>query len=173
MALSLVPCRTSRGCGPIGEGRLLVEAKLVRSSRWNETDASSEGEPGEWQHGWQYWSSSVSDAHFRERTMLAGRTAARRAHLHSHSGGNAGVALAHCPTAPEFTIPPHLPDVIARTTPAATPDHGSRVRRLPSSHGPVGSSPGFLHTKWSGEETSHCHGAQDCTGMCPTERLPP
>ena len=60
------------------------------------------------QHGWQYWSSSVSDAHFRERTMLAGRTAARRAHLRSHSGGNAGVALAHCPTAPEFTIPPHL-----------------------------------------------------------------
>lgn len=40
--------------------------------------------------------------------MLAGRTAARRAHLRSHSGRNAGVALAHCPTAPEFTIPPHL-----------------------------------------------------------------
>ena len=37
----------------------------------------------------QYWSSSVSDAHFRETTMLAGRTAARRAHLRSHSGRNA------------------------------------------------------------------------------------
>ena len=40
--------------------------------------------------------------------MLLGRTAARRAHIRSHSGRNAGVALAHCPTAPEFTIQPHL-----------------------------------------------------------------
>ena len=40
--------------------------------------------------------------------MLHGRTAARRAHLRSHSGFNAGAALAHCPTAPEYTIPPHL-----------------------------------------------------------------
>ena len=75
--------------------------------------------------------------------------------------------------------PTSVPDVVARTTPAATPDHGSRVRRLPSSPGPVGSSPGFLHTKWSGEETSQCHRAHDCTGVpgsrgvCLTERFPP
>ena len=37
--------------------------------------------------------------------MLHGRTAARRAHLRSHSGFNAGAALAHCPTAPEYTLP--------------------------------------------------------------------
>ena len=29
------------------------------------------GDPGEWRHGWQYWSSSVSNAHYRETTMLA------------------------------------------------------------------------------------------------------
>ena len=65
-------------------------------------------EPGEWRHGWQYWSSSVSDSHHRMLTMLLGRTAVRRAHIRSHSGRNAGVALAHCPTAPEFTIEPYL-----------------------------------------------------------------
>ena len=64
-------------------------------------------DPGEWRHGWQYWSSSVSDSHFRKEAMLHSQTAARRAHR-SHSGYNAGLALAHCPTAPEFTIPAHL-----------------------------------------------------------------
>ena len=54
------------------------------------------GEPGEWRHGWQHWSSFVSDAHFRKEVMLHGRTAARRAHLRSHSGFNAGTALARC-----------------------------------------------------------------------------
>ena len=63
------------------------------------------GEPGEWRHGWQYWSSSVSNSHFKKEVMLHGR---RRAHLRSHSGFNADGALAHCPTAPENTIPPHL-----------------------------------------------------------------
>ena len=66
------------------------------------------GEPIEWQHGWQYWTSSVSDSRFRTRTLLLDRTAACRAHLRSHSGRNAGAALAHAPTAPEHTIPPHL-----------------------------------------------------------------
>ena len=62
----------------------------------------------EWQHGWQYWSSSVTDVSFRKLTLLSGRTASSRAHLRSHSGRNTGVALAHCPTTPEFTIQPHL-----------------------------------------------------------------
>ena len=57
-------------------------------------------EPGEWPHGWQCWTSSITDSHFR--------TAARRAHLRSHSGWNAGAALAFAPTALEFSIQPHL-----------------------------------------------------------------
>ena len=40
--------------------------------------------------------------------MLTGRPASRRAHLRSHSGHNAGIALSHAPTAPEYTVPPHL-----------------------------------------------------------------
>ena len=71
-------------------------------------ETHAEGEPGEWRHGWQYWSSSISDSYFRKGTMLSGRTAARRAHFHSHSGRNARAALAYCPTSPELTIPPHL-----------------------------------------------------------------
>ena len=50
------------------------------------------GDPGGWRHGWQYWSSSVSDSFFRKEVMY--QTGARRAH---HSGYNAGLALAHCP----------------------------------------------------------------------------
>ena len=62
--------------------------------------------PGEWQHGWQFWASAVSDTHFRERSILSVRAAAGQAHLRSHSVANAGVACA--PTAPEYTIPPRL-----------------------------------------------------------------
>ena len=65
-------------------------------------------EPGEWPHGWQYWASSFSDSYFWNCSLLSGRTAARRAHLRSHSGWNAGAALAFAPTAPEYTIQPNL-----------------------------------------------------------------
>ena len=61
------------------------------------------GEPGEWRRGWQYWYSCASDSHFRKEVTLHGRTAARWAHLRSPSGFNASTALAHCPTAPEYT----------------------------------------------------------------------
>ena len=38
-------------------------------------------EPGEWQHGWQYWTSSASDRTFRKSTMLSSQSASNRAHL--------------------------------------------------------------------------------------------
>ena len=69
---------------------------------------NTSSEPDEWQHGWQFWASSVSDTHFRKRSILSCCTAASRAHLRSHSGRNAGVALAHAPTTPELTVPPFL-----------------------------------------------------------------
>ena len=40
--------------------------------------------------------------------MLCGRTTTCQAHFRSHSSRNAGAALSHAPTAPEFDIPPHL-----------------------------------------------------------------
>ena len=45
-------------------------------------------------HGWQYWSSSVSDASFRKLTLLSGRTASSRAHLRSQRRRRVG-ALPH------------------------------------------------------------------------------
>ena len=98
--------------------------------------------------------SSVSDAHFRKTTMMAS--------VHTMEG--IGRCIGDCPKHQSSPFPTSVPHVVARTTPAATPDHGRRVRRLPGSPGPVGSSPGFLHTKWSGEETSHCHRARRVSG---------
>ena len=54
---------------------------------------SVSSEPGEWQHGWQFWASSVSDTHFRKNSVLPRCTAARQAHLRSHSGHNARFRL--------------------------------------------------------------------------------
>ena len=71
-------------------------------------------DPGEWPHGWQYWASSTLDSRFRKLSMLAGQSAARQAHLRSHSGHNSGCALSHAPTTPEFTIQPHLFQVLLR-----------------------------------------------------------
>ena len=70
------------------------------------TNTSSE--PGEWTHGWQCWASSISDTFFRKSSLLSNRAAASRAHQRSHSGCNAGAALAHAPTTKEHTIPPEL-----------------------------------------------------------------
>ena len=50
---------------------------------------------------------SVSNSRFRTMILLLNRTAGGP-HLHSHSGYNAGAALARAPTAPRHTIPPHL-----------------------------------------------------------------
>ena len=42
-------------------------------------------EPGEWQHGWQYYASSSLEYHYRETVVLAQSAAADQAHLRSHS----------------------------------------------------------------------------------------
>ena len=79
-------------------------AELRDGKRPPQNDAR---DPGEWPHGWQYWASSVSDTHYRRFSMLIAASR-RAAHLRSHSGHNVGIALSHAPTAPEYTVPPHL-----------------------------------------------------------------
>ena len=104
-----VPLRTVQSSFRFGPPRVRVETHVARSSQGAKRPPENlSKEPGAWQHGWQYWSSSVSDTHFRKILMLSGQTAANWAHLRSHSGRNAGVALAHAPTAWEYTIHPHL-----------------------------------------------------------------
>ena len=50
-------------------------------------------EPGEWQHGWQYYASSSLEHHYRETVVLAQSCAADQAHLRSHSGPCASLVL--------------------------------------------------------------------------------
>ena len=65
-------------------------------------------EPGEWHHGWQYYSSSSSEHQFRETVVLAQSCAADQAHLRSHSGPCASLVLHGSPTAAEFRVKPLL-----------------------------------------------------------------
>ena len=96
-------------CGRLDrEGFWWQPTCLVRVVAWQTTPESVSSEPGEWKHGWQFWASSVSDTHFRKNSVLSRCTATQQAHLRSHSGHNAGVALACAPTNPECTVPPLL-----------------------------------------------------------------
>ena len=65
-------------------------------------------EPGEWQHGWQFHASSISEHHFRETMVLRQSCAADQAHLRSHSGPGSSDVLMGAPTGPEFVVCPQL-----------------------------------------------------------------
>ena len=65
-------------------------------------------EPGEWQHGWQYYASSSLEYHFREIVVLAQSVAADQAHLRSHSGPGASEVLCCAPTKSEFKMQPDV-----------------------------------------------------------------
>ena len=94
--------RKMEGELPCPQGGCLAEvldARLDREGFWwtgKKPPENTSGKPGEWQHSWQYWASSVSD--FRKTTILSVRSAASRAHLRSHSSLNAGAALTFAPT---------------------------------------------------------------------------
>ena len=76
---------------------------------WNgrRPPTNTSSEPGEWTHG-AVLGFFHSDTFFRKSSLLSSRAAASRTHLRSHSGCNAGAALAHAPTTNEYTIPPQL-----------------------------------------------------------------
>ena len=65
-------------------------------------------EPGEWQHGWQYYASSSLEHHFWETVVIAQSSVANQAHLRSHSGPGASAVLCGAPTGPEFTLQPGM-----------------------------------------------------------------
>ena len=68
--------------------------------------SSENTEPGEWQHGWQYYASSNSEFHFRETVVIAQSCAADQAHLRSHSGPCTSAVLHGAPTGLEFKVTP-------------------------------------------------------------------
>ena len=108
--------------------------------------------------------------------MLLGRAAGRQAHLRGHSGRNAGLALAHCPTAPEFTIPPHLFRTLLLERlrlPLQFTEATCEGCQAPLGHD--GSPLGFMDTERQGEATCRTHRAHDspCVPrgrcVCPSE----
>ena len=91
-------------------GELLTRKGFLQRPSWQDLldgqrpPAVQLAEPGEWKHGWQYIASSTLEHHFRRDAVIAQSSLADRAHLRSHSGRYAGVALSGAPTAPEFTL---------------------------------------------------------------------
>ena len=55
-------------------------------------------EPGEFQHGWQYFAASSRERHFRETTLLPSVSASRQVLIRSQSGPVAGAAFTAIPT---------------------------------------------------------------------------
>ena len=83
---------------------------FVGTPNWRSLSAGArplpvaQAEPGEWQHGWQYFASSSLELDFRETVVLVQLSAADQAHLRSHSGPGANEVLGTAPTKPEFTV---------------------------------------------------------------------
>ena len=100
-------------------------------------------EPGEWQQGWQYWSSSIFDTHFRKIFMLSGQTAANRAHLRSSTRH-------HCSGI--FDSPTSVPRPLVGACAPPFTDHGDNWPRAPRSAEPT-------RTPQSGMHTCHSHRA--------------
>ena len=61
-------------------------------------------EPGEFQHGWQFFAASTREQFFREGTLLPNLSASRQALLRSQSGPGAGAAFSALPTSPLTTF---------------------------------------------------------------------
>ena len=89
-------------------------------------------DPGEWPHGWQYWASSISDSHFQKCSLLSGRAAAHRAHLRSHSGWNAGAAIAFAPLE-SLQLPLTVTEVVCEGCQAPLDAHGRHSAACPRS----------------------------------------
>eukprot|EP00973_Karenia_brevis_P017467 2396713-Karenia_brevis.AAC.1 len=76
-------------------------ADLLRGLR---PEPPKDAERGEWQHGWQFYASSVREHFHRDRTVFPRLSVAEQAHLRSHGGRFAPTVLVGAPTAREFEI---------------------------------------------------------------------
>ena len=119
-------------------------------------------DPGEWPHGLQYWASSILGSKFRGMSMLSGRTATCQSHTRSHSGRNAGAALSHPPTAPEYSIPPHLFRVLLLER-VPLPLTGKKWQCVPWTIGPMGAPKSCMSPHRESQETRWASGTSDGT----------
>ena len=65
-----------------------------------------EAEPGEWNHGWQYYAASRIEQNHRESVILPAMSPASQAMLRSQSGPNSASHLTAVPSCAELTIEP-------------------------------------------------------------------
>ena len=101
-----MPPRVANGERDFGPRRLRRQAKLAGVEGWSQTPPPLTMDPGEWEHGWQYYASSASEHHFRETVVLARSCPGDQVHLRSHSGTGSGAVLHGSPTGPEFQVQP-------------------------------------------------------------------
>ena len=126
-------------------------------------------EPGEWQHGWQYYASSSLEHHHREAVVLAQSCAADQAHLRSHSGPCASLVLCGSNIARVRSETAHFPNCRVGTVAPPIDDHGGEVR-MPTSLGRQRSGQSGMSPIRQISNTGRAHGAP--WPVCVVKRAP-
>ncbi len=89
----------------------------------------AETDPGEWEHGWQYYASSELDNYAKEHEVLPPRSLSDRALIRSQSGPKAGRAFTALPTEKGTTMtPPRMQVALRRRLRLPLPAGQSRCR---------------------------------------------
>ena len=108
--------RTPCSFGPIGHARIPVATTLSRIARRQKTTRvpalgiRASGHMAGSKLGFFHLQTLVSGS----CPCLLAKVLLIRPHLRSHSGHNSGCALSHAPTTPQFTIQPHLFQLLLR-----------------------------------------------------------
>jgi len=70
--------------------------------------APEDSEPGQWNHGWQYYASSTRETYYKEHQVFPALSRSARATVRSGSGPQAAAWLTALPTSPATTMSPVL-----------------------------------------------------------------
>ena len=96
------------------EAKRLVEAAGYRQcpdwrAVWNgkRPEQTTEAEPGEWKHGWQYFAATHFEKQFRDGAVMTRRASSSNALLRSQSGRGSGAHLTTLPVDEARTLKPH------------------------------------------------------------------
>ena len=103
-------------------------------------------------------------------TSGRGPSCLSQAHLRSHSGANASAALAYAPTAPEYTIPPHLFRVLLlERLQLPLPCLGSHMQWMPSASRRSRTPQSFVHSLRQSSQTSTPQWNAQLARICPRD----